>query len=113
MPARHLTKSDIKLFDLLIDKGICPTTARFLIMLYSNLYVHVKWGDNISSSFGVTNGVKQGGVLSPILFGVYLDKLLYIFRMKGVGCHIGHVFFGALAYADDIIILALTRHALN
>ena len=37
----------------------------------------VRWGDTISSStqFTVANGVKQGGVISPILFNIYMDDL--------------------------------------
>ena len=42
-------------------------------------------------SFHVSNGVKQGGVLSPILFCVYLDELLLRLKCSGLGCHIDHV----------------------
>jgi len=33
--------------------------------------------------------------------------------MSTVGCHIGHVFAGAFAYADDIILLAPTRYSME
>ena len=36
----------------------------------------VNWNDECSSTFSVGNGVKQGGVLSPVLFTVYLDGLI-------------------------------------
>ena len=42
------------------------------------------------------NGVKQDGVLSPILFAVYVDSLLGILGQSGMGCHIGGHFVGAL-----------------
>jgi len=42
---------------------------------YKQQTVQVKWSINFSSPFTVTNGVRQGGVLSPYLFAVYLDKL--------------------------------------
>ena len=35
----------------------------------------VKWGACISDSFNVTNGVRQGGILSPQLFNLYIDVL--------------------------------------
>ena len=52
--------------------------------------------------------MKQGGVLSPILFSIYFDELLY---KLGVGCHIGDTFVGALAYPDDVVLLAPTKTA--
>ena len=56
------------------------------------------------TQFSVINGVKQGGVLSPILFAVYTDSLLERWFVR-VGCHMGSRFVGALPYADDITLL--------
>ena len=39
------------------------------------------------STFAVANGVWQGGILSPILFTVYIDELLQQLANIGVGCH--------------------------
>ena len=52
------------------------------------------------------NGVKQGGVLSPILFAFYTVDLLKRLEDTGVGCHMLCRFTVALAYADDITLLA-------
>jgi len=54
------------------------------------------------------NGVKQGAVLSPILYCVYVNDLLLILSKAGVGCFIGLHFVGELAYADDLVLLAPT-----
>ena len=59
----------------------------------------------MTQKFDVSNGVRQGGVLSPLLFSVYVDELLEKLKKNGVGCYIGHNFVGALGYADDIILL--------
>ena len=56
--------------------------------------------------FKVSNGVRQGGVLSPVLFSVYLDGLLQKLAASGVGCHWGNLFAGSVCYADDIVLLA-------
>ena len=50
--------------------------------------------------------MKQGGVLSPILFSVYIDELLTRLKHSGYGCMVGHVYCGAFAYADDIALVA-------
>ena len=56
-------------------------------------------------TFNVTNGMKQDGILSPVLYCVYTDDLLIELRNSGIGCYIGPYFYGALAYADDILLL--------
>ena len=61
------------------------------------------------------NGVKQSGVLSPILFAVYKDGLLERLNNTVVGCHMDSRFVGALAYmyVDDITWLAPCKSALS
>ena len=75
--------------------------------------MRVKWGSTLSKQFSVVNGVKQGGVLSPILFVVCTDGLLERLKNTGVGCHMGSRLVGALAYADDITLLAPCKSALS
>ena len=41
-----------------------------------------------SHFLNVTNGVKQGGVISPIMFTLYIDQLLLRLKKSGIGCHI-------------------------
>ena len=75
--------------------------------------LRVKWSDTTSPQFTVMNGVKQGEVLSPILFAIYTDGLLKHLENTEVGCHMGCRFTGALAYADDITLLAPCKSALS
>ena len=75
--------------------------------------MRVAWGSAITDYFSAVNGVKQGAVLSPVLFCVYLDGLLIMLSKAGVGCFIGCTFVGALAYADDIVLTAPTATAMR
>ena len=68
--------------------------------------LRVKWGSVMSKSFTVINGVKQGGVLSPVLFAIYTDGLLFRLQEIGIGCHIGGHYAGAPAHADDITLMS-------
>lgn len=103
----------IKLFQLLITRKICPLICRLLIIQYTLQLCRMKYCDSMSDLFKVSNGVKQGGVLSPLLFTVYVDELLSNLAQTGFGCHIGNMFTGALCYADDIMLLAPTRFAMR
>ena len=75
--------------------------------------MRIKWNAAISDSFDTSNGVKQGGVLSPLLFNVYLDELILLLREQGVGCHMNGMFVPAFCYADDVTLLAPTGMALS
>ena len=59
------------------------------------------------------NGVRQGAILSPVLFCVYFDTLLTSLCNTGIGCHVGSFFVGALAYADDLVLLAPSANAMR
>jgi len=67
----------------------------------------------VSRPFGTLNGVRQGGVLSPLLFSLYLDNLLADLSSVGIGCHYIGMFVGAQAYADDLTLLAPSPSALH
>ena len=96
----------IKLFEKMLKKGMCPLTVRLLLNMYTEQKLQVKWNDIISDKFEVTNGVRQGGVLSPLFFSIYIDDLLEKLKQNGIGCHIGHHFAGVFGYADDLILLS-------
>ena len=57
--------------------------------MYSNQLCHVKWEDETSASFSISNGVKQGGVISPLPFSLYIDELFLLLKQSGLGCHVG------------------------
>ena len=94
------------LFEILIKRNLPSPIIRLLLDMYNRQCVRTSWGDNFSQCFSVTNGVRQGGVISPILFTLYIDELLLSLERQGLGCFVGHHYFGALAYADDVTLLA-------
>ena len=73
------------LFKKLIDRNVPLVVVRLLVHWYRQQTLFVKWGRNTSSFFTVTNGVRQGGILSPFLF------TLYKLNKAKVGCHINNV----------------------
>ena len=102
-----------KLFKILLSRNVNPLICRLLLFMYINQTLRVRWGNTYSDSFSVSNGVKQGGVISPIFFCVYMDGLISELIASGVGCWMGSVYAGAPAYADDFKLLAPSILALN
>ena len=100
------------LFKNVYAKGLSPSYLRFLMVLYKEQNIRVRWNSTFSELFSVSNGVKQGGVQLPILFSLYLDKILVELRELGIGCHMNGLFTGAFIYADDITIIAPSCYAL-
>ena len=70
-------------------------------------------GESRSETFSISNGTRQGSIASPDLWSVYLDPLIESLRDLGVWCHVGELFMGVLAYADDLVLLAPNRAAVE
>ena len=98
-----------QLFLKLMDRGIPAIVIRALVYVYEEQVGCVKLLENKSDSFSIKNGTRQGSVLSPTLFAVYLDGLLLQLRQLGVGCHVGGWWYGAACFADDLFLLAPSR----
>ena len=61
-----------ELFRELLKREMSPLVIRLLLFMYTNQTLRVKWESVMSESLRVMNGVKQEGVLSPVLFAVYI-----------------------------------------
>ena len=72
--------------------------ACFLLRWYQPQCLRAKWNGFTSDAFSVSWGVRQGGVLSPIRFTLYIDSLLKKLSQSSGGCYWGNIFVGALAY---------------
>ncbi len=99
-PVRH-----DKLLQKLMSTGLPPIIIRSLMYIYSNSKIQVKWKDSISVPFDAVNGMKQGSVLSPSLFTLLLDDLLFELEKSGDGCRIGTNYYGCVGYVDGLKLL--------
>ena len=103
------------LFEKLLSHGVKGKFFNVLKNMYSNDSVCIKIENKITDSFRVNQGVKQGCVLSPLLFNIFLsdlpDKLVTpecrpakFIHSKPLGC---------IAWADDILLLSETNEGLQ
>ena len=81
--------------------------------MYINQKIQVKWNNVLSNQYSISDGVKQGGCLSPTLFSIYLNDLIGVLRSFNIGCRYGNHYMGVYCYADDIGLLSPTLFGLK
>ena len=96
------------MFRTIYAAGVHPLYVRLLLHIYRNQSGQVYWEGNLSVKFLIRNGVRQGAVLSPILFNLYTTELFKILEDAGDGCRINGSYFGLFGYADDLALLCNT-----
>ena len=101
------------IFLKLIQRGLPLCFINLIIYWYLNLSSCCRWNDAYSKYFRVTTGTKQGGVLSPKIFTLYMDDLIIRLRRRGIGCYILHVFLACLLYADDLCLITPSRGSMQ
>ena len=101
------------LFYKLLNRGIPIPIVRILCFWYRTQQVCIRWGSVLSSCFNVGNGVRQGSLLSPKLFTLYVDDLSHQLKSFPMGCFIDDVCTNHFFYADDICLLAPSASAMQ
>ena len=105
---RHST-----LFKKLIDLNFPMIFTRLLMTMYSMQYANVRWDGKLSRQFTINNGIKQGAVLSAILYCIYVNGLFKKLRENRTGCWINGDFIGIIGYADDNFLMSPTLDGLQ
>ena len=101
-----------KLFEVLSEYRVQGQLLRAIKSMYRESRAAIRIDSRISSWFDVGNGVRQGCNLSPLLFIIYMDKIIKEADFQG-GVHIGGSAVNSLAYADDLVILAESAEELQ
>ena len=94
------------LFLKLIERNVPKAFLDVIISWYDGLLCRVRWGTHYSEWFHIYAGVRQGGVLSPEFYSIYVDDLIHELKARGIGCYTRGIFAAALFYADDMAILS-------
>ena len=94
-----------KLLNILLKGNIPSIVLCLLLDSYCHHVLFIKWDQHLSEPIYPKNGVKQGTILSAVLFNVYIDELLLQLHDSEIGCFIGQKYLDTLCYADDVTLL--------
>jgi hypothetical protein len=94
------------LLSKLMERHIPKSLIALLLDWYGKCFVSIKWEGIVANPFKVDAGVRQGGILSPFLFAVYINDVIVKLRNSGFGLCINNTFVGCIIYADDVLLLS-------
>ena len=97
----------------LYNSPICGRLWNMIDDLYTRGNEVIRWNGKYSSPYQVKQGVKQGGILSPCLYKLYLYDLLDTLKKSDLGLRIGCTYVGTPTCADDVLHLASTGYELQ
>jgi hypothetical protein len=94
------------LFIKLMERRVPVLFVLLFECWYSKTFITVRWGNAFSYFVRLKAGVRQGGILSPRFFVLYVDEVLTKLNDSKLGCYIRGFFVGAFMYADDLLLLS-------
>lgn len=90
----------------LYEYGIHGTFYNALLSLYNNVESCVRINGLYTDYFNIQSGVKQGCLLSPVLFNLYINDLCQEMKTLNKGVTINNEVVNILLYADDAVLIA-------
>ena len=96
------------LFYKLLKLGIRGNFYSVIKSMYDNVQCSVKINGEMTDSFPVFQGVRQGEILSPLLFNIFIHDLPTDIAQDSPddSIRLNNISLDCLMYADDIVLLA-------
>ena len=90
----------------LLKMGVAGNFLNVIDSMYSNVFYCVKINGYVSQPIPSSIGVKQGCVLSPLLFNLFLSDLPNLFANECHPVEIGDLKLNCLMFADDLVLMS-------
>jgi len=100
------------LYEILIELGIPRKLVRLIKMSLIETYSRFRVGKNVSDSFPIRNGLKQGDALTPLIFNFALEYAIRRVQVNMDGLKLNGT-YEFLAFADDVNILGGSIYTLK
>ena len=103
----------------LLDRHLPLHIVKLFIFWYREQEFMVRWGNSLSITFRCSNGIRQGGQLSPLLYYVYTDDKNHHLQATGVGCYcrpihsLFHIPTTGFIYKSSLLIYIYMYMSLN
>jgi len=102
------------LWEILKKLKIREVLRKKIEKIYERTEVLMRTEGGMTEEFETRKRVRQGCVLSPLLFNMYIAEIDIEFKKRGIeGVKIGKERVWNLAYADDIVLLAMNKEAMK
>ena len=102
------------LWKALWDQGVNGKMWRVLRSYYAKVQSCAIVNGELTEWFDLHVGVRQGCVLSPILFDIFMDGMAREIKVRGLGVDVdGGERLACLLYADDLVLIAETKEDLQ
>jgi len=102
-----------KLLHIMEKAGIPELERKLLKALHWNQYAVVKTKNGSSNRICIRRGIRQGCIISPILFNLYTEFMMKELDEEDTGIIIGGQNFNNIRYADDAVFMSDEEHSLQ
>ena len=102
------------LYYKLLNAGVNCDIVKIIKSMYDKTQLCLKMNGNLSNPILAKKGVKQGCVLSSLLFNLFVNDIPSIFN-KDIckPIKVGNILLSCLMYADDIVLLSESKEGIE